>query len=461
MPREKGMALVLVIFLSLSLMTLAIVSVQAVKVHSLVQETQRGIFAVRQISESAAAHALVRIKEGGLMAPQSGGGSTAAWVNFSEGQYYYYTTYDNLTGMSVIRAWGRVAMDSSHSTCMVAPDASTWDGTGWILHGMEVAVRSRRYIPVSPLYFGNGGIEKPKGGFEWAAGVDPLDRSTWIPVTTPSSTQASSIPFQPSALDYPVDYLSAGGSPAPASSYPHPYPVWVAQNDIGQFDVEAWFANSAGTGFNPTLGVTPPPTSSYYDTSDRTSPDYPYPVCPDTPDVQSLSFELWNKYKSDASAPKLAGGSRSGTYGTLASPKVTFVTGSLQVSSGTTFDGCGILVIRDDYDPNTQTNNTPVTKAGLSIYGTFKWTGLVIVAGWAPDVYVDSIAGASVTIVGSLMGEDSVQSGGEVSLDSATISLTIKNTCRILYSNGLFRPGGLLYDFLPLVGKEVVGIRDL
>jgi hypothetical protein len=323
---------------------------------------------------------------------------------------------------------------------------------------MEVAVKSSRYIPVSPLYFGNGGIEKPRGGFEWGAGVDPLDRSTWIAVTTPSSTQASSVPFQASALDYPVDYLSAGGSPTPASGCPHPYAIWIAQNEIGQFNIEAWFANSAGTGYDPTINVTPPPTGSYYDTSDRTSSNYPYPVRSDTPDVQSLTFELWNKYKNDASSAKLSGGSRSGTYGTVASPQVTFVTGNLQVASGTTFDGCGILVIRDDYDPNTQANNTPGTKAGLSVYGTFRWTGLVIVAGWAPDV---SVYSGSATIVGALMGEDSVQSGGEVSLDSATISLKIDSTCRVLYSNGLFRPGGLLYEFLPLVGKEVVGIRDL
>lgn len=70
-------------------------------------------------------------------------------------------------------------------------------------------------------------------------------------------------------------------------------------------------------------------------------------------------------------------------------------------------------------------------------------------------------SGGEVTIVGALFGEDRVQSGGEISLDSATIILKIKDAFRVLYANSLFQPGGLVHEFLPLVKKEVVGVRDV
>jgi hypothetical protein len=146
-------------------------------------------------------------------------------------------------------------------------------------------------------------------------------------------------------------------------------------------------------------------------------------------------------------------------YGDLSDPRVTFVTGVLEVSSGTTFQGCGILVIRDDYDPNVDTSNTPSIRAQLHIYGTFRWTGLVILAGWAPDIVVAS--GADATIVGGIFGEDSVQSGGEPSLDTAMVIMTVADDFRLLYSSGVFSPGGLVYNLLPRVRKEVVGVREL
>ena len=62
---------------------------------------------------------------------------------------------------------------------------------------------------------------------------------------------------------------------------------------------------------------------------------------------------------------------------------------------------------------------------------------------------------------GNYVGEDSVQSGGEISLDSSTIIMTFEDDFRVLYSSGLFGPGGLVRDFLPGVAKEVVGIRDI
>jgi hypothetical protein len=219
--------------------------------------------------------------------------------------------------------------------------------------------------------------------------------------------------------------------------------------------MQAWVNRSANGG-SAASGITPSPVASY--SADPASPEYAYPIDKYVPDVQDYSWALWSAYKSDATKTKLSGGSRQGNYGTLAAPSVTFVTGTLRVDSGRTFSGHGILVIRDDYDPNTDTNNQPNTKAGLDIRGNFRWTGLVIVAGWAPSITVAN--GGDATIVGSLMGEDSVMSGGEISLDSATISLVVQDDMRLLYDHDMFQPGGLIYDYLPLLDKRVVAARD-
>ena len=177
------------------------------------------------------------------------------------------------------------------------------------------------------------------------------------------------------------------------------------------------------------------------------------------PDVQSFSHELWNQHKNDASATKLAQGSHSGTYGDMDNPGITFVSGKLTVSGGDTFKGAGILVIRDNYDPNVDSDNTPSSRATLDINGTFEWTGLVIIAGWAPTIDVANTGDA--TIVGALFGEDSVQSGGEISLDSATIIMKIRSNFRVLFSNSLFQPGGMAHEFMPAVNREVVGITNI
>jgi len=450
--------MILVVIVGIGLMMLAVISLQVTLVHSDTRTTQQGVFEATQIRDSAAAQGLANVKTNEVLTPMSGGGATASWVNFANGSYYYYTTYDPAFAISTIRAWGRVPADETTSSCMTAPDSLSWDGTGWMLRGVEIFVKASRYIPRAPVYFGNGGIEKPMGGFEWGAGVDPTDPSTWIPVTSgASSSQDSSVPFESSALDHPFDYLYNGGTPTPASANPHPYNIWASQNPIGQFNTEAWFTNSAGVGFDPTINLTPAPTNAYYDMSDPTSPDYAYPVDPTIPDVQDFASQLWTKFKDAPGTTKLSSGSQSGTYGDLSTPGVTFVTGRLQVDSGDTFKGSGILVIRDNYDANVDADNTPGTRAILDIRGNLEWTGLVIVAGWAPSISVTGDA----TIVGALFGEDSVQSGGEISLDSATIIMNIQNNFRVLYSNSLFQPGGLVHDYLPMVKKEVVGIRNL
>jgi hypothetical protein len=458
--RQAGSVLIIVVVLGLSLLLLTLMSVQMSLVHSVTRSSQRLVFLADEIADSAAAQAIARVRAGGVETPMSGGGLTAVWVPFSEGSFYYYTTYDATLSASTIRAWGRVPADASPSSSTEAPDSASWDGSGWVVRGVEVTVRSLKFIPETPLYFGNGGIERPLGGVSWESGSDPSDPSTWVPITSsPTSYQASVVPFQVSALDHPQDYLYVGGAPAPASSNPHPYKVFASQNTIGQYNVEAWFTNSAGSGIDPTISVTPPPTSSYYDTSDSASPDYPYPVDPETPEVQSFAWSLWNSYSADPATVLLSSGSHSGVYGDLTSPQMMFVTGSLNVAAGTSFRGAGILVIRDDYDPNVDTNNTPSIRANLEISGQFEWTGLVIVAGWAPGIYVNS--GGDATIVGAVFAEDSVQSGSEVSLDSATATLVVQDDLRVLYSNAIFQPGGLAYSYLPFVSKKIVAIRKL
>lgn len=455
--RQQGAALVIVAILGVGLLMLTAVSVQTSQALGVFVSTQEEEWLVREIAESAAAQAVARIKSGGFNDPVSGSGSTASWVPFGQGEMYYYTQYDNVYDVSIVRAWGRVAMSESPSGSSVSPDDLTWDGSGYALAGVELSIVGSRYVPLAPLYTGNGGIERPLGGFDWgAAGVDPFDPTTWTPATSQISYQASTVPFECNALDHAPDYLSNPQPPAPPTTNPHPYKPWVSQNQIGQFNTEAWFANSAGAS-NPMSNVFPD-VSTYY-SSDPTSPGYAFPVDSGIRDVQDFGWSLWSKYNGDPTATLLSEGAHSGTYGTYSNPGVTFVTGQLTVPAGQTFSGTGILVIRDEYDPNYDLDNTPSARGGLNVEGNFEWTGLVIVSGWAPDVRVKS--GASATIVGSLFGEDSVQSNLETSLDSSMIVFQIEDSLRLLYSHDLFKAGGIINSLLPPVSKRIVGARTL
>lgn len=459
--RNQGTVLILVGILAFGLVTMTLVSVNMVQARSHSRMTRLQVLTAKAIAESGLAQAITRIKRGGEVDPVSGGGVTSQWTTFSTGELLYYTNFDAATNVSTVRAWGRIAAGDLQSTSTEPPDSLTWDGSGWVVQGLEVTLKGYKHSPQAPVYVGNGGIERPMGGIELDPSTDPLDPTTWVTVTSsPDSYQLSSVPFEASALDHPGDYLYNGGTPAAAAS-PHPYHVWASQNPFAQMNTEAWFQNSAGSGYDPTIGLSPPPTSPYYDTSDPTSPDYPYPIDPGLPDVQEFSQDLWNDYQSDPSATKLNEGAHSGTFGDFTTPGVTFVTGQLQVDAGTTFRGAGVLVIRDDYDPNVDTDNQPSARARLNVDGVFEWTGLVIIAGWAPDINVTATAGAEASIVGGLFTEDSVQSGSEMSLESAMVVTRIDNPMRILYSSSLFQLGGLVYDYLPAVRREVVGVRDL
>jgi len=455
-PRESGVALVLTLVFMVGLLAFTAVSIDLMKTQTTFVRSEERIFSARQIAESGLAQGFARLAEGGQLSPVSGNGTSPVWVPFGDGEYFYSSDFEPVTGLATITAWGRVDVGAATSGSAVSPDDANWDGDGYLVQGFEVTIRSARYVPKTPLYIGNGGIEKPLGGFEWDDDADPFDPSTWETVdSSPSSYQSASVPLKVNALDHPTDYLTSGIAPTPAAAGMHPYNPMVSQNAIGQFNVQAWFNKSANGG-SAMSGVTPVPTTSY--SSDPTSPDYAFPIDSHVPDVQDYSWAMWSAYRDDPAATKLTGGAKTGTYGSLAAPKVTFVTGTLRVDSGKSFAGTGILVIRDDYDPNEDTNNQPSTKAGLDIRGNFQWTGLVIVSGWAPSITVTSTGNA--TIVGTLMGEDSVMSGGEISLDSATISLVVQGPTRLLYDYDMFQPGGLIYDYLPLLDKRVIAARE-
>ncbi|MEM7261407.1 MAG: hypothetical protein AAF488_05405 [Planctomycetota bacterium] len=454
--------MILVIIFGVGLLFMTLMTVDMSKTHAVANRVTREAYVARQIAESAAAQALARIKQGGIVQPMSGGGGSDVWVQFGDGEFIYTTDYDATNLVSTVRAWGRVPVDPTVSGSVVAPDHANWDGSGYIVRGVELAVRALKYVPDYPLYFGNGGIERPLGGFDWSGGTDPADPSTWGTVSSsPASFQSSSLPFTVSALDHPYDYLYGGGTPTAAGGGYHDFNIWAAQNPIGQFNIDAWFTSSAGSGVDPTANVTPAPSSSAYDITTLGSDHHPYPIDSEIADVQTFAWALWNNFGTSGASNVilLDQGSHSGDFGTLADPKVTFVTGKLTVSGGDLFRGSGILVIRDDYDPNLHSNNTPSTRSSLKIQGDLEWTGLVIVAGWAPSIDVDS--SGSLKIVGSLFGEDSVQSGGEVSLDSATIVLQVDGPFEMFYSRSIFQPGGLIFDLMPEVRKEIVGVRAL
>lgn len=459
---RRGSVLIFVLIFTVVLLGLTAGSVLMVRSRTIAQETRAKVFSITQIAESAVSQALTRIRDLGMIEPCSGNGQKPAWVPFGDkGGFLYYTTFHAADNISTIRAWGRIPKCLKPADCAVPPDDPAWHDRDWMIRGLEVVVMNRKFIPETALFFGNGGVERPAGGFEWTSATDISNSNTWsqVPTGSASSYQASSIPFEVNALNHPMDHLYNGTACDTPAGYPHPYSIWSVQNPIGQANIEAWFKHSAGAGHNPLTNVYPN-ISNWYEDNDPHSLDYQYPVDPDIPDVQTYAEALWNKYHADPSAVLLGSGSHTGTVGDLSTPKVTFVTGTLRVPAGKTFEGAGILVIRDNYDSNDPTaSNRPRTSAQLKIEGTFKWTGLVIITGWCPAISTTDTSDS--TIVGSLFGEDSVMSGGETSLDCATIVMRIKGPFRIRYSKEVFSHKGLIYDYLPYVRRKIVGIRDI
>ena len=456
-PREAGIALLFSLVMMLALLMMTALSLELTKTHALVNRSEESLFMARQGAESALAQALARMKDGGQLAPVSGDGTSPVWIAFGGGEFYYETTVDLTTEISTITAWSRIPVASNPSGSPFSPDNVAWDGRGYVLQGLELLVKGRVFIPSTPLFLGNGGIQRPLGGVEWVAGTDPFDPNTWQKVSSsPESTQRASVDMELSALDYPYDYLTNGGTPVALAPGIHPYSLLVSKNPVGQQNARAWMDFSAG-GTAATAGLSPSPLTSYSTTS--TDADYAYPIDESVPDVQDYIDVIWNQYSSGASANLLTGGSLSGTYGSVATPQVTIVTGGLQIDAGDTFSGAGILVIRDDFDPNIDVNTTPTRRAFLDVLGTLEWSGLVVIAGWNP--YVEIKTSGNATIVGALMAEDSVMSMGETSLATSMIWFRLASELKILYSSDMFEPGGIVYESLPGVRKEVIGVREL
>ncbi|MFN0060045.1 MAG: hypothetical protein ACKVX7_16430 [Planctomycetota bacterium] len=458
--RTRGSALIVVLVVAIGLMATTLVAFQSSRAHSLASRTRYESLLAREIAQSAVSEAFNEIKRAGNLEPVSGPGPGAAWEAFSDGEFYYYSLFSDLASASTVRAWGRVPYVPNPSSCTLAPDSNGWDGEGWALKGVEITIQAIKYAPNGPIYFGNGGIEAPTGGALLLADSDPQRPQTWALKTgTPTSFQGAAIPFVVSALNHPRDFLTNGGTPEPAQAA-HPYSIAIAQTMIGQHNFDAWFSNSAGAGKNPENQVAPRArgAGARYN-SNKQSPNYPYPVVAALPDVQSLALELWIKHEQDAAVTKLAGGAISGSYGDLATPRIVFVTGELSVAAESTLEGVGILLIRDAFDPRTDTDNQPRVRASLSVAGVLNWTGLVIVVGCSPTISVTSTGSA--TIVGALLGEDSVQSEGEPSLDSATIALKVMGSLRVLFSKEQFEEGELLYPLLPDAERKIVSVHTL
>src|SRR5690606_19907604 len=125
---------------------------------------------------------------------------------------------------------------------------------------------------------------------------------------------------------------------------------------------------------------------------------------------------------------------------------IAFVTGTLDVNDNRTLRGYGILVVRDDFHPDEGGSNEPSTDAHIRIQGKLEWTGLVILAGWHPNLDLQPQSGSAtgqIIINGALFGEDSVQSGGETALDTAQIQAylgrSISNTSTSTSERGKFQ----------------------
>ena len=456
-PRERGVALLTVLALTFSLLVFTAISVQMVQTHAVVRQTEENVFVARQIAESALAQALGRLKEAGVRTPVSGDGTEAYWMKFGSGEFYYDTVVDDTTGVTSICAWGRVPLPGTPSYSQASPLDADWDGRGYVLQGLEMTLKNRQFVPDTPLYLGNGGIQRPLGGVEWVSGTDPFDPSTWRKVSgSPESWQSATVDLEISALDHPVDHLASGSAPTPASAGVHPHSLLVSKNPVGQQNAHAWMNFSADGGAADSK-ATPSPWSNYAPSS--TDPEYAFPVDSAVPDVQDYVDAIWNRYSGGGANLLTGGGSLSGTYGDLATPQVTIVTGGLRVPTGQSFSGAGILVIRDDYDPNTDVSNTPNRRAFMRIQGDFEWSGLVIMAGWNP--YLEVAASGNATILGSMMAEDSVMSMGETSLATSMLWVALENPLRILYSSQMFEPGGIVQSILPGVRKEILGFREL
>jgi hypothetical protein len=553
---ERGSALIVVLVFMVILVGLAGSALQSTR--SDIQHTQfeRETFLAHEAAVAGATEAIARITYGGQTTPTS-----SAWRRCGTSAltgYWYRTTFDAAHSLYTITVWGRSPNGAVAGAQPTTAPYSGFNRAGYTMRAIEVVVRGVKSIPNSPLYFGNGGVEKGRGAFAWSSSQNPLDPSTWTSYVAMTDAAADSymtrlIPMRVSALDHPESWLDSGGGrgtgatgaapgsaggPAPAQT-PHPYSIFAAQTYVGQQDCASFFMpwTISGTTYTPAAPAAPadplytgvagavfpaPTDSAAFPTAPITNPGSPISFRPDAfpvdtrlPDVQTWGWDLWDSWKNSNQAVHITPndntvpliGSPNGTASdtaiysrdttnkvlTIGGPgnaKVAFCSGNLRVGSGWKIKGHGILVIRDDYHPDetpstartapwpsTAANNTPTgtnREALLALSdGSLEWSGLVIIAGWRPKVDTTNMpSGFHLRVNGALFGEDSVQSGGEVSLDAACIQMYMgkgstktgdatSGYTEITYSRDMFSPGGLIYHLLPEVSRSVLSIRDL
>jgi hypothetical protein len=539
---QRGSALVLVLLFGTFL-----VGLSAVALTTATDETRRSrgewdLFKARQNAMSGVSEALARIREGGQKTPMSGvpaaTSGAPSWVSMGpSGGFYYTTSYDPSGSVYTITSYGRHEVDAGAQAQSTTAPGASYDYSGWMVRGVEVIVVGQKEIPNAPLYFGNGGVEKGRGGWRWNAGNDPLDTSSWtafygVNGGSPSgvvSYQSRGLPFRVSALDHPATWLDDGvggfdlGRPAAGDpgvdgvagtaddgpdleQTPHPYSLFAGQTLVGAYNADRWFNEWTHGGTHDPGSLSQPSIDdpAVYPNNDpvgSTIEGDPFPVDTTIPDVQTWAWDMWEKHKNsalhiqpqgsgssaditlvnapDGTAPDPANYSidttnKIITLGSETNPQVVFVTGRFTIPSNWTVKGHGVIVLRDNYHPDEQTNNTPTgntNETDAHLYGDFEWTGLAMIAGWRPELDTRNMpAGNSVRILGALFGEDSVQSGGEQSLDTAQIQVYIgpskadasgNGLFEIFYCREIFEPGGLIYHLLPEVSRQIVSIRDL
>ncbi|MCO5167203.1 MAG: pilus assembly PilX N-terminal domain-containing protein [Planctomycetes bacterium] len=487
--RRRGSALTLTLVVGMLLIAVAAASVSTVTNEVTTARADREAFLARIAAQSGINDALAQLKLS--LTP-----STAQWSRLGDGGFYYRSVS---TGATVhITCWGRIRNDErAQQQLSIAPDDPAYDARGWTIHAMEALVHRTKHFPNAPIYVGNGGVEKGRGGFAWSGTADPNDPSTWtyLPTNNDSSIDsymARQLQLRVDARDHAIGFLNGQGFPSgdpnegqlrrPAGT-PHPYSLFASQNLVGQHNAQAFFQpwTQSGTTYDPRTVQQP----SLTNTSIYPDPKDAFQLDNQLPDVQEFAWALWAAYNGQAGTVTIPANNQNlgvtggaGTVvevGTIDDPKVAFVTGNLFVGSNRTLKGAGILVIRDDYHPTLGPfNNTPsgaTKEAQMRIDGSLEWTGLVIIAGWRPTVSTSNMsAGHQVRINGAFFGEDSVQSGGEVSLDAAQIQFHLGPSkssnsdlghVEISYCRSIFEPGGFVYNLMPELRRDVVYIRSL
>lgn len=407
--QRRGSVLVIVLFFAVLLFGFAIIAVDATIGRSriaveMVHRLQAETAAISKLN-----WALAKVRRGGI-------------VTYAENAAYGAGASTNL---DVSTAGRQVTILSR---------GYVGQGAERAVHNVRAVLVTFRFIPNGPLYFGNGAVEWPRGNMEGHS-VDSFI-SNAMDYTISAWNHPYDHIYDDTPMTRPPDGDARWVNQDPDSPFfGQPYSVFENQNWKGKQNITDWLTpwTYYGTTYNPMdQTYVEHPTDAGYE---------PFPTHTLAPDVQTFAYDLWahppanslylsngdvrygryGNLGSDEDGDGIDDGLEDNGLGTLDNPRVVFVTGEF-LNSNKAFKGSGILVVRDDYDPAVGGNRLVSNKAKLRFAKDFEWTGLVMVAGWAPHVSTKDLpADQYVKINGAIMGEDSVQSGGESSLDNATI----------------------------------------